>query len=92
MVAAQQHVGHGHASKDPGPRVLRIFQPTRRIVRFLGQALGVAQDARDVADHGIDYHHGRHLAAVAHKIADRQLKGPQSLTDALVKALITATQ
>ncbi len=59
------------SAKDPRPGVLRIFQPARVVVRFLDQAVRVAQHAGDVADDRVDHHHGGHFAAVADEIADR---------------------
>src|SRR5947209_16705688 len=73
MVAADQHLRHRHAAKHPRSGILRIFNPAGVAVAFLGDTLRVAQNTRHIADHGIDQHHGRHFAAVADKIADRDL-------------------
>src|SRR5579885_1674287 len=54
VVAAEQHVGPGHAAEDAWPRVLRIFQPSRVVVRLLGQRGRVAQHAGHVTHHRVD--------------------------------------
>jgi len=92
VVAAEQDVGHGHAAEFAGARVLRVFQPPGLAVRFLGDALGVAEHAGHVSDYSIDHDHRRHLAAVADEVADADLARPQPQPDALVEALVPAAQ
>src|SRR6516162_4437843 len=90
VVAAKQDVGHRHAAELPGARVLRVLQPPGLAVRFLGDALGVAEHAGHVSDYSINHHHRRHLAAVADEVADTDLTRPQPQADALVEALVPA--
>ena len=45
MVAAQQDLGDLHAAEDARPGVLRILEPARDAMRFVGRTLLVAQDA-----------------------------------------------
>ena len=92
VVAADQHVGHGHAAEDPRPGVLRVLQPARVAVGLLPHAVRVPQDAGHVADDRIDKDHGGHFAAVAHVVADRDLTGPQPQPDALVEPLVAPAE
>lgn len=92
MITAEKDFGHLHATKDARAGVLRILQASRLAVRLLDQALRVAEHARDVSDYCIDDNHGRHLAAVADEVADRQFKRPQTLANPFVEPLIAAAQ
>src|SRR2546421_1792988 len=51
VIAAEQDLRDGHAAEDAGAGVLRVLQPAGVVVRFLRQALGVAEHARHVADY-----------------------------------------
>src|SRR6516225_8531807 len=50
VIAAQEHLGNGHAAKDPRPGVLRIFDRAGYAVRFLLSALGVPEDTGDITN------------------------------------------
>jgi len=80
------------AASGAGAGVLRIFQPARGVVRLLGKTVRIAQHAGHQADHRVNDHHGRHLAAVADEVADGQLQGPQTQPDALVETLVPPTE
>src|SRR5207248_8238468 len=93
VVAAEQDVGHRHAAELARPGVLRVLEAAGGVaVRFLDQALLVAEHAGHVPYDRVDNHHRRHFAAVADEVADGNLAGVQTQADALVKPLIPAAQ
>src|SRR5262245_7278919 len=92
VIAAQQNLGHRHAAKFARPRILGILYATRLAMRFVLDALLVAEHAGHVADDGVDDDHGGHFAAVANEVADRNLARLQAQPDALVKTLIAPAQ
>src|SRR5262245_64317226 len=55
VIAAQQHLRHGHAAEDTGPGVLRVFEAARLGVRLLREALRVAEHPGDGSDHSINH-------------------------------------
>jgi len=92
VVAAEKEVGHLHAAEDARAGVLRILQPAGFAVRLLDDALLITKDAGHIAHDRVDHDHGRHLAAVADEVADRNLPGPQTQPDAFVEALVAAAE
>jgi hypothetical protein len=72
VVARPQHLGDGPAPELGGPGVLRVLEEpvgerlvvTRRLV---------PHHARHEATHGFQHDHGRHLPAVEHVVAHREL-------------------
>lgn len=71
---------------------MRIFQPPGDAVRFLDHAGFVAQHTGHIANDRINHYHGGHFPAIADEVSYRNFPRSQPQPNALVKALITATQ
>jgi len=91
MVAAQQHLGHREIAPHGRLGVAGVLEQAV-LVALLGQALRVADHARNQAPDRLDHRHRRHLPAVEHVVADAELANLRALRvvldDALVDSLV----
>src|SRR5262249_24125110 len=89
VIAGEEHSGHARAAELLGPRVLRGFQKAAGERLALGGSLG-AERSRQEADDRVGYHQPGQLAPRQHVVADRDRLVGQSLTHALVHALVAS--
>ena len=92
VVSAEEDVGDGHPAVFPRACVLGVFEQSllRKGVVFVARL--VTQNAWNEPDDGVNQHHCGNFAAVADEVPSRDLKRLKSFGNALVKALISATQ
>src|SRR4029077_7378256 len=94
VIPREQDLGDLPAAVAGRPGVVRVFgRPLQRLaVGLLHGALGIAEGARQLAQHCVRDHHRGQLAAGEDVAADRDRLVGEVLGDALIEALVAPTE